>query len=121
MHTHHCGSLSDSAKEREVFRKARGKLNLDIISATSAKLPEAEKPISGKFKLESPPEVGKDVSLVLQLTNLASEVRKLTANMTAWSIIYTGKPVREVWKNTLNVDLGPKEGKPCPSQGEQQA
>ncbi|XP_034280026.1 protein-glutamine gamma-glutamyltransferase E-like [Pantherophis guttatus] len=103
-----------SAKEREVFRKARGKLNLDIISATSARLPEAGKPISGKFKLESPPEVGKDVSLVLQLTNLASEVRKLTANMTAWSIIYTGKPIREVWKNTLNVDLGPQEEKSFP-------
>uniref|UniRef100_A0A670ZNZ7 protein-glutamine gamma-glutamyltransferase n=1 Tax=Pseudonaja textilis TaxID=8673 RepID=A0A670ZNZ7_PSETE len=103
-----------SAKEREVFRKARGKLNLDILSATSAKLPEAEKPISGKFKLEGLPEVGKDVSLVLQLTNLAPEKRKLTANLTAWSIIYTGKPIHEVWKNSLKVDLGPKEEKSFP-------
>ncbi|XP_032074303.1 protein-glutamine gamma-glutamyltransferase E-like [Thamnophis elegans] len=103
-----------SAKEREVFRKARSKLNLDILSATSTKLPEAEKPISGKFKLESPPEVGKDVSLVFQVTNLASEQRKLTANMTAWSIIYTGKPIGEVWKDTLKMDLGPQEEKSFP-------
>ncbi|XP_007440994.1 protein-glutamine gamma-glutamyltransferase E-like [Python bivittatus] len=103
-----------SAKEREVFKKARGKLNLDPLLATSAKLPEKDKPISGKFKVEKPPEVGKDVSLVLQLTNLASVARKLTANMTAWTIIYTGKPVHEVWKNTLKVDLGPKEEKAFP-------
>ncbi|XP_070600392.1 protein-glutamine gamma-glutamyltransferase E-like [Erythrolamprus reginae] len=103
-----------SAKEREAYHNARKKLNLDILSATSAKLPEAEKPISGKFKLESLPEVGKDVSLVLQLTNLAAEERKVTANMTAWSIIYTGKPIREVWKNTLEVDLGPQEEKSFP-------
>ncbi|KAM3841515.1 protein-glutamine gamma-glutamyltransferase E-like [Vipera latastei] len=103
-----------SAKEREIFRKARGKLNLDIISATSAKLPEAEKQISGKFKLESTPEVGKDVSLVLQLTNLASEQKKVTANMTAWSIVYTGKLIHKVWKNSLKVDLGPQEVKVFP-------
>ncbi|XP_039198381.1 protein-glutamine gamma-glutamyltransferase E-like [Crotalus tigris] len=102
-----------SAKEREIFRKARGKLNLDMLSAT-AMLPEAEKQISGKFKLEGIPEVGKDVSLVLQLTNLASEQKKLTANMSAWSIVYTGKLIRKVWKNSLKVDLGPKEEKAFP-------
>ncbi|KAK9405104.1 protein-glutamine gamma-glutamyltransferase E-like [Crotalus adamanteus] len=102
-----------SAKEREIFRKARGKLNLHILSAT-AMLPEAEKQISGKFKLEGIPEVGKDVSLVLQLTNLASEQKKLTANMSAWSIVYTGKLIRKVWKNSLKVDLGPKEEKAFP-------
>ncbi|XP_063153440.1 protein-glutamine gamma-glutamyltransferase E-like [Candoia aspera] len=103
-----------SPKEREIFKKARGKLNLDTFSATSAKLPEGEKPISGKFKVENPPEVGKDVDLVLQLTNLSSKARKLTANMTAWTIIYTGKPVHEVWKNTVKVDLGPQEEKSFP-------
>ncbi|KAL7990176.1 hypothetical protein Chor_010530 [Crotalus horridus] len=102
-----------SAKEREIFRKARGKLNLHILSAT-AMLPEAEKQISGKFKLEGIPEVGKDVSLVLQLTNLASKQKKLTANMSAWSIVYTGKLIRKVWKNSLKVDLGPKEEKAFP-------
>ncbi|KAL8179823.1 UNVERIFIED_CONTAM: hypothetical protein K2H54_073264 [Gekko kuhli] len=70
--------------------------------------------VSGKFKLERTPEVGKDVSLALTLTNHAAEPRAVKAHMTAWTIVYTGKPVHEVWKNTQSVTLGPKEEKAFP-------
>ncbi|KAJ7332323.1 hypothetical protein JRQ81_014503 [Phrynocephalus forsythii] len=104
-----------SAKEREVFKKARGKLNLNTLDATSTQLAAAMKPdVAGKFKLQSPPQVGKDVDLVLVLTNLVSARKSLTANMTAWTIIYTGKVVHEVWKSSLPVDLGPQEEKAIP-------
>ncbi|XP_042318202.1 LOW QUALITY PROTEIN: protein-glutamine gamma-glutamyltransferase E-like [Sceloporus undulatus] len=104
-----------SAKEREIFNKARAKLNLSSLDATAARLPEEAKPdVTGKFKVQSPPKVGKDVDLVLLLTNLASTARSLTANMTAWSIIYTGKAIHEVWKDSLAVTLGPKEEKAFP-------
>nr|XP_016854344.1 PREDICTED: protein-glutamine gamma-glutamyltransferase E-like [Anolis carolinensis] len=103
-----------STKERDVFNKARGKLNLSTLEATS-RVPDAPKPdVSGKFKVKSPPEVGKDVELVLLLTNLASAARTLTANMTAWSIVYTGKVIHEVWKDSLALTLGPKEEKAYP-------
>ncbi|XP_062835320.1 protein-glutamine gamma-glutamyltransferase E [Anolis carolinensis] len=103
-----------TTKERDVFNKARGKLNLSTLEATS-RVPDAPKPdVSGKFKVKSPPEVGKDVELVLLLTNLASAARTLTANMTAWSIVYTGKVIHEVWKDSLALTLGPKEEKAYP-------
>uniref|UniRef100_A0A6J0UWU8 Protein-glutamine gamma-glutamyltransferase E-like n=1 Tax=Pogona vitticeps TaxID=103695 RepID=A0A6J0UWU8_9SAUR len=104
-----------SAKEREVFKKARGKLNLNTLDATSTQLAAAKKPdVAGKFKLQSPPQVGKDVDLVLLLTNVATAERNLSTNMTAWTIIYTGKPVHEVWKSSMKVTLGPKEEKSIP-------
>nr|XP_060627738.1 protein-glutamine gamma-glutamyltransferase E-like [Anolis sagrei ordinatus] len=104
-----------STKEREVFNKARGKLNLNTLEATAARVPDAPKPdVTGKFKVQSPPEVGQDVQLVLQLTNQASKARTLTANMTAWSIVYTGKAIHEVWKDSLALTLGPKEEKAYP-------
>ncbi|XP_063003598.1 protein-glutamine gamma-glutamyltransferase E-like [Elgaria multicarinata webbii] len=104
-----------SEKERVVFQKARAKLHLNELSGTAANQPTAEKPkVSGKFKVEQPPEVGQDVNLVLLLTNLASAAKSLKANMTAWSIVYTGKPIHEVWKDSLSVTLGPKEEKAFP-------
>ncbi|XP_061486153.1 protein-glutamine gamma-glutamyltransferase E-like [Rhineura floridana] len=104
-----------SAKERAVFQKARAKLNLNTFHATAAKAAEAVNPhLLGQFKVENPPEVGKDVNLVLTLKNLASAAKSLTAKMTAWSIIYTGKPIHEVWKNSVSVTLGPQEEKAFP-------
>ncbi|XP_044277253.1 protein-glutamine gamma-glutamyltransferase E-like [Varanus komodoensis] len=104
-----------SAKERAVFQKAREKLNLNTLDSISAAVPEAENPkVSGKFKVQSPPEVGQDVNLLLSLTNLASATKSLMANLTMWSIIYTGKPVHEVWKSALPVTLGPEEEKAFP-------
>nr|XP_056700937.1 protein-glutamine gamma-glutamyltransferase E-like [Euleptes europaea] len=103
-----------SAKERTVFEKARAKLNLNTMSSTSAKLLPPKPSVSGKFKVEHTPEVGKDVHLALKLTNHASEPKTVEAHMTAWTIIYTGMPIHEVWKNTQSVTLGPKEEKTFP-------
>lgn len=60
--------------------------------------------------MERSPEVGKDVCLALMLTNHTSEPKAVEAHMTAWTIVYTGKPIHEVWKNAQSVTLGPKEG-----------
>lgn len=105
--------LSGTVKEREVFKKARTILHLNTLSATSARPPEVPKPkVSGQFEVLSFPQVGQDVSLVLQLTNEEDVAKSLQANMTAWTIVYTGKPIQEVWKESVDVTLGPKEGKP---------
>ncbi|XP_048354860.1 protein-glutamine gamma-glutamyltransferase E-like isoform X1 [Sphaerodactylus townsendi] len=103
-----------SAKERNVFEKARSKLNINTLSSTSAYLLPPKPSISGKFKLERTPEVGKDIHLALMLTNHASEPKTTEVNMTAWTIVYTGKPIHEVWKNTQSVTLNPKEEKTFP-------
>nr|XP_056700939.1 protein-glutamine gamma-glutamyltransferase E-like [Euleptes europaea] len=108
-----------SAKERTVFEKAHAKMNLNMMTYSSAlaetAMPLPPKPsISGKFKVEHTPEVGKDVHLALKLTNHASEPKTVEVHMTAWTIIYTGMPIHEVWKNTQSVTLGPKEEKTFP-------
>ncbi|XP_054849695.1 protein-glutamine gamma-glutamyltransferase E-like [Eublepharis macularius] len=104
-----------SAKERAVFEKAHSKLNLNTMRSTAVNRVPTPKPnISGKFKVQRTHEVGKDVHLALMLTNLASEPKTLEAHMTAWTIVYTGKPIHEVWKNEQSVTLGPKEEKIFP-------
>ncbi|XP_014459762.2 protein-glutamine gamma-glutamyltransferase E isoform X1 [Alligator mississippiensis] len=106
-----------SQKEREIFEKAHKKMVPDAeLRGTSARLLEIiPKPyISGKFKVDSPLEVGKDVNLILILSNLTSVARNVKANITAWAIVYTRKPIREIWKDTLSVTLAANEEKQLP-------
>ncbi|XP_062985999.1 protein-glutamine gamma-glutamyltransferase E-like [Elgaria multicarinata webbii] len=80
-----------------------------------ARQPEAGNAnISGEFNVESPPQVGEDVKLILRLRNHTSEIKSLTANVMASTIIYTGNRVRKVWNSSLPVILGPKEEKAFP-------
>ncbi|NWI90898.1 TGM3 glutamyltransferase, partial [Pitta sordida] len=106
-----------SAKERDIFKKARKKLGLEDKFDPTAPTPKEieQKPdISGKFKVAGSLEVGKDLSLVLVLENLQSDAKTVHVNMTAWSTLYTRKPVREIWKDSISVTLPPKEEKRFP-------
>uniref|UniRef100_A0A5F8HC02 protein-glutamine gamma-glutamyltransferase n=1 Tax=Monodelphis domestica TaxID=13616 RepID=A0A5F8HC02_MONDO len=71
----------------------------------------AEKPssISGKFKVNGTLEVGKEVNLALQLKNMSGDWKTITVNMTAWTIVYNGTLVHEVWKNSFTASLNPEE------------
>ncbi|NXC61209.1 TGM3 glutamyltransferase, partial [Aleadryas rufinucha] len=106
-----------SAKERDIFKKARKKLGLeDKFDPTAPTQDEIEqKPdISGKFKVAGSLEVGKDLNLLLVLENLQSDAKTVNVNMTAWSTLYTRRPVNEIWKDSLSVTLAPKEEKKFP-------
>ncbi|KAG6921031.1 transglutaminase 3, E polypeptide, partial [Chelydra serpentina] len=106
-----------SRKEREIYEKARTKLGrVHGFSTTSEKRPEIDqKPeISGKFKVDGSLEIGKDVSLILVLRNLTSDAKTVKVNMTAWTIVYTGKPIHEVWKDSLSATLASEEEKQFP-------
>ncbi|XP_014125518.2 protein-glutamine gamma-glutamyltransferase E [Zonotrichia albicollis] len=106
-----------SAKEREIFKKARKKLGLeDKFDPTAPKQEEVEqKPdISGKFKVAGSLEVGKDLNLLLVLENLQSDAKTVNVNMTAWSTLYTRRRVNQIWKDSLSVTLAPKEEKQFP-------
>ncbi|XP_060089479.1 protein-glutamine gamma-glutamyltransferase E-like [Heteronotia binoei] len=103
-----------SAEERRVFEKARLKLNLNTMSSTAREFAMTKPSVSGSFKVERTPEVGKDVCMALRLTNHAAEPKAVKTHMAAWTIIYTGKPIHEVWKSIQDVTLGPKEEKTFP-------
>lgn len=66
--------------------------------------------ISGKFKVAGALEVGQDVNLVLQLKNLTRDRKAVTVNMTAWTIVYNGTLVHEVWKDSVILNLDAQEG-----------
>lgn len=60
--------------------------------------------------MAGPLEVGKDLNLILVLANLQPDVKSVHVNMTAWSTVYTRRPVREIWKDSISVTLSPEEG-----------
>lgn len=106
-------SLTGSTKERDIFKKARKKLGLEDKFDPTAPTPQEidQKPdISGRFKVAGPLEVGKDLSLILVLENLQSDAKTVHVNMTAWSTVYTRRPVHEIRKDSISATLPPKEG-----------
>ncbi|NXK21483.1 TGM3 glutamyltransferase, partial [Arenaria interpres] len=106
-----------SKKERDVFKKARKKLGLEDKFDPTAPTPreiEQKPDISGKFKVAGPLQVGKDLNLILVLENLQSDAKTVHVNMTAWSTVYTRRPVREIWKDSMSVTLSPQEEKEFP-------
>ncbi|XP_004698245.1 protein-glutamine gamma-glutamyltransferase E [Echinops telfairi] len=102
-----------SNQERQVFEKALGKLKPNRLfnptSAGDSEGEEREPSIAGKFKVTGILEVGKEVNLALILTNLTSDTKTVTVNMTAWTIVYNGTLVHEVWKDSITISLDPKE------------
>ncbi|XP_072488499.1 protein-glutamine gamma-glutamyltransferase E isoform X1 [Notamacropus eugenii] len=103
-----------SKEEREVFKKAQQKLkpSSGAFSSTAASeaIPEVRpSSISGKFKVSGVLEVGKEVNLSLQLKNQSEDLKTVSVNMTAWTIVYNGTLVHEVWKNSFTASLDPQE------------
>ncbi|XP_078005296.1 protein-glutamine gamma-glutamyltransferase E [Phascolarctos cinereus] len=103
-----------SKEEREVFKKALQKLkpSSGAFGSTAAGPENAEvKPpsISGKFKVNGTLEVGKEVNVSLQLKNLSDDWKTVSVNMTAWTIVYNGTLVHEVWKDSITASLDPQE------------
>ncbi|XP_069099770.1 protein-glutamine gamma-glutamyltransferase E-like isoform X1 [Pleurodeles waltl] len=112
-----------TAKEREIFNKARSKLRgvsrgmsrMAAFSVARAEAAPPQKPeFSGKFLVEGTPEVGKDISLTLSLKNDSSDTLKVDVKSSATAITYTRKPVKEVMTATESVTLGPNEEKRIP-------
>ncbi|XP_075624732.1 protein-glutamine gamma-glutamyltransferase E isoform X2 [Balearica regulorum gibbericeps] len=106
-----------SKKERDIFKKARKKLGLEDKFDPTAPTPQEidQKPdISGKFKVDGSIEVGKDLNLILVLANLQSDAKTVDVNMTAWSTVYTRRPIKEIWNDSISVTLSPKEEKEFP-------
>lgn len=71
---------------------------------------EREPSISGKFKITDILTVGKEVNMALMLKNLTGDPKTVMVNMTAWTIVYNGTLVHEVWKESVSLSLSPNEG-----------
>ncbi|XP_015415718.1 PREDICTED: protein-glutamine gamma-glutamyltransferase E [Myotis davidii] len=102
-----------SSQERQVFDKAVGKLKpnrtFGPTSSTEVERDEREPSISGVFKVNGILAVGKEVNLALTLKNLTRDTKTVTVNMTAWTIVYNGTLVHEVWKDSVTISLDPEE------------
>ncbi|XP_019501254.1 PREDICTED: protein-glutamine gamma-glutamyltransferase E [Hipposideros armiger] len=102
-----------SNEERKVFQKAMGKLkpssSFGPTSAGGRENEEREPSISGQFKVIGILAVGKEVNLALMLKNLTRDMKTVTVNMTAWTIVYNGTLVHEVWKDSITISLDPEE------------
>lgn len=115
-----------SAKEREVFEKARNiaepprplrtmsrmSLRESAFAATSADDSAPVKPLfSGSFKKAAETQVGEDLELTLILKNTVTDPQKIEIKMTATAIIYNNKPVKDFLTKSHSVSLGPNEEK----------
>lgn len=70
----------------------------------------------GKFKLTQPPVLGKDVNLILSLSNLSDSPKTVAVNLSVSSVLYTRRAVKEILKEATSLHLGGKEGTP-PAEG----
>ncbi|CAH6787886.1 Tgm3 [Phodopus roborovskii] len=102
-----------SSEERQVHQKALSKLKPNATfgptSVRDLAGEEGAPSISGRFKVTGVLAVGKEVSLALILKNLTSDRKTVTVNMTAWTIVYNGTLVHEVWKDSATITLDPEE------------
>nr|XP_033819133.1 protein-glutamine gamma-glutamyltransferase 6-like isoform X2 [Geotrypetes seraphini] len=114
-----------SKMEREVYDKVSKKLTeresggeIPVVSSNPStgvtEKPEAtadvkEPGIHGKFKLVESPVVGQDINLILILKNLTSEFKSVKVSISGSSILYTGRPTRELLKEFRSVFLGPNQ------------
>lgn len=103
-----------SKQERQIYDKALGKLKpnsaFGATSASDTEREEREPSISGIFKVMGILAVGKEVNLALMLKNRTRDMKTVTVNMTAWTIVYNGTLVHEVWKDSVTITLDPEEG-----------
>jgi transglutaminase 3 len=85
-------------------------MSFGATSARNLSGEEEEPSISGRFKVTGVLTVGKEVNLALILKNLTTDRKTVTVNMTAWTIVYNGTLVHEVWKGSATIALDPEEG-----------
>ncbi|XP_056406376.1 protein-glutamine gamma-glutamyltransferase 6-like [Hyla sarda] len=65
--------------------------------------------ISGKFRLLSPVVVGEDINLILTLQNLTSYHRPVKVNLSASSILYTGRRLNDIFTDQKSLIINPNQ------------
>ncbi|XP_063816608.1 protein-glutamine gamma-glutamyltransferase E-like [Pseudophryne corroboree] len=110
-------------KEREIFRKAQGKLQGSSYMTSARRAvafaaqdtePAPKPDFNGTFKQSGETQVGQDVTLNLTLKNTSVNNMTLQVKMTATAIVYTNASVKDILTKVLSVTLGPNEEKNIP-------
>ncbi|XP_018419792.1 PREDICTED: protein-glutamine gamma-glutamyltransferase E-like [Nanorana parkeri] len=106
-----------SAKEREIFAKAKEKVEppITVLMANEAATSDSSVPpkpeFYASFKKAAETQVGDDLKLSLTFKNTVAKSQKIKVNMTATAIIYNRKPVKDILTESHYVTLGPNEEK----------
>ncbi|KAK9405103.1 protein-glutamine gamma-glutamyltransferase E-like [Crotalus adamanteus] len=103
-----------SSEERSIYRKACMLLSGSSPSEAAASELIAHPELFGKFKLTQPPVLGKDVNLILSLSNLSDSPKTVAINLSVSSVLYTRRAVKEILKEATSLHLGGKEEKYLP-------
>ncbi|XP_053549286.1 protein-glutamine gamma-glutamyltransferase E-like [Bombina bombina] len=70
--------------------------------------------LCGQFKITGAREVGKDINLILVITNKTDKANKLNVKIKAFSILYTKKEMNELLNESRDLCLGSNEEKEIP-------
>ncbi|XP_063315178.1 protein-glutamine gamma-glutamyltransferase E-like [Pelobates fuscus] len=118
-----------TAKEREIYEKARRKLSGPVVSSRSAasgrmaafasnaavsermEAPAPKPDYVGSFSLKKKTQVGEDLAVTITLKNTGPQPKVIKVNTTATAIIYTNAPVKEIQKEEQSLSLQPNEEK----------
>ncbi|XP_042318208.1 uncharacterized protein LOC121928060 [Sceloporus undulatus] len=110
-----------SAEERRVYQKACAEMSGSRASPSNLRAPEeaaseliTHPGLFGKFRLAQPPVLGRDVNLILSLSNLSTAPKTVTVNLSVSTVLYTRRAVREILKEATTIHLGSKEEKHIP-------
>ncbi|CAJ0948695.1 unnamed protein product [Ranitomeya imitator] len=65
--------------------------------------------ITGKFRLLSPVVIGEDINLILNLQNMTPYHRPVKVNLSAASILYTGRRVNDIFTEQKSLIISPSQ------------
>ncbi|XP_063779097.1 protein-glutamine gamma-glutamyltransferase 5-like isoform X2 [Pseudophryne corroboree] len=115
--THNYKHDEGSEKERLVFKKALEKKNnpggqdsVNQVPGTPAPNPPlTDIGLNMKLKLKDPPVFGQDVQLIVLITNLTSQKKKLNININAQTMENNGTNMKLIWQKSDFIKIKPKE------------
>ncbi|GAB0182849.1 protein-glutamine gamma-glutamyltransferase 5-like [Grus japonensis] len=113
-----------SVKNKEAYYRAYRRIHPGYCNASNCHIERelsslknpflSDSGINMRLKMANCPMYGEDVQLHWVLENLRSENKTLKFNLCAQIITYSGYPMDQFWKDSVNVTLGPREVKKIP-------
>ncbi|OWK64286.1 Protein-glutamine gamma-glutamyltransferase 5 [Lonchura striata] len=110
-----------SVKNKEAYYRAYRRIHPGYCNASNCHIDRelsslknpflSDSGINMRLKMANCPMYGEDVQLNWLLENLRNENKTLKFNLCAQIITYSGCPMDQFWKDSVNVTLGPREGK----------
>ncbi|XP_030300532.1 protein-glutamine gamma-glutamyltransferase 5 [Calypte anna] len=113
-----------SVKNKEAYYRAYRRIHPGYCNASNCHIDRelsslknpflSDSGINMRLKMANCPMYGEDVQLHWLLENLRNENKNLKFNLCAQIITYSGCPMDQFWKDSVNITLGPREVKKIP-------